>query len=393
MGTSARRFCLEPFILKRALETQKPKLIVIDISSTTITKPDSDKSWYFNNKALSNYNLSMDKLVLLNDIIPSNRYELWLQGLSSTTRNLYNLTVEQKLQYYEQKKSVISGRVLGFEPKRQQNEKSLEKYKEMFETFYKTLPSIRRTKYNRIDEVTLEKLEELLTLAEKKPKIEFLLVNNVKIDASSENILTIESIKKLIRNYKNVSILELNTIEAKTDLDLRFEDFYDPVHVTQSGAAKITSYFSRFLERNYNFVGSNIEQEPFHVFKIGNTRKTVTVRDVRLLVGDDYKTDIRIIMDSIPVGYDEVSTVISIFPKKGFEHLLEEKSKKHKWKSDNAYRKLKNYIKISEGYVGKLNSWSKLKPSNIDRIEIRFIEKSFSSQKFILPMNEVNILN
>ncbi len=391
IGTSARRLCYEPFILKQILKEQTPKLVVLDISSTTIVIPDSDHSWFFNNKAISNFSISLEKIKLLNSLIPKNRYDIWLQSFSKTSRILYNLTTERELKYYTHSNS-ISGKVLGYNIKVTQNPKELNKVKDDFDELYLKEPSNVKTKYNVIDEISISKIHEILDIAEKYSNIEFLFINNVKIDASKEYKPSIDLIKAKTKSYKNVNVLELNTKEAKRDLGLELEDFHDLGHVMLTGSLKVTSYFSDFINKTYDF---SIEKDftPY-IFKMKNknNKTTMKIKDIKLLVGEKYNSDIRVLVDSIPNGYEEVSTIVSIFPKKGFEHLLEDKSIKNKWKSNNAYRKFKNYTKTSNGYVGKLNSWSKLRPNQIDRVEVKFSGPGVLTETKVLSLEKINLL-
>lgn len=393
LGTSARRLCFEPFILKQALIWQKPKLVVIDISSTTITIPDSDRSWFFNNKAISNFGLSLDKYKMLSSLIPENRKDLWLQSISKTTRNLYNITTEKELTYYGVKNKSIIGKVFGYDVRVKQNLKKLKDAKKNFSNLYSKLPSKKKTKYNVIDEISLMKIQEILDIANDHPEIQFLFINNIRLDASTENQTSIDLVKDKVKPYNNVKLLELNTRRIKDKLDLVFEDFYDLAHVRQTGSLKITSYFSDYLKEQYKFDSfKTITKHPL-IFKMKNknNKRTINVKDIKLLIDENYNTDIRVLIDSIPKGYMETTTVFSVFPKKGFEHLLEKKSKKNKWKSDNSYRKFKNYTKIKNGYVGKLNSWSKLKPEQIDHIEMKFSGPGVLTETLILDLDKVNI--
>ncbi len=394
LGTSARRLCFEPFILKQALITQRPKLVVIDISSTTIVSPDSDRSWFFNNKAISNFNFSIDKYEMLDGLIPDNRKDLWLQSFSLTTRNLYNLTSEKELKYYGTKKKSRIGKVFGYDVRVKQNTDKLKDFKKDFSSFYKKLPGNKITKYNVIDEESIIKIQELLDIAEEYPEIQFLFINNIKLDASTENQDSIELIKEKAKPYNNTKVLELNTKQIKSEIDLKYEDFYDPGHVRQSGSMKVTSYFSNYLKNQYSFDNFKTIKNNSITFKMKNKKNKgiIEVKDVKLLIANKYNTDVRVLIDSIPDAYLEVSTVISVFPKEGYEHLLEVKSKKNKWKSDNLYRKLKNYIKTKDGYIGKLNSWSKLKPEQIDHIEMKFSGPGVLTETLTLDLNKINIL-
>tara|TARA_R110000796_G_scaffold37722_1_gene95011 strand:- start:50407 stop:51846 length:1440 start_codon:yes stop_codon:yes gene_type:complete len=391
LGTSARRFCFEPFILNQVLKKQEPKLVVLDISSTTIVAPDSDHSWFFNNKAIANFNFSIDKVKLLNSIFPDDKKDLWLQSLSKTSRVLYNVTAEEELTYYNTEKNSIIGKVFGYDTRVTQNLKKLKSSKKDFKKLIQKTPSNIVTKYNIIDEITIDKIQELLYIAKEHSNIHFLLINNVKLDASKENQGTIDLIKNKVDSYKNVKVLELNTKEAKSDLDLEFEDFHDPWHVMQSGSIKITSYFSSYLKENYDFLKTRKNYNTEYIFKINGSQNVLKIKDIKVLFADNYSTDIRVVVDSIPEGFNEVNTVLNIYPKEKYKHLLEDKSKKNKWKSDNAYRKFKNYLQIKNGYVGKLNSWSKLKPEHIDRVEIKFSGAGITTETKVLDLNKANI--
>ncbi|MCC1483483.1 hypothetical protein [Winogradskyella immobilis] len=391
LGTSARRLCFEPFILKQILREQKPKLVVIDISSTTIVAPDSDHSWFFNNKAIANFNVSLDKVKLLKSIIPEDKNDIWLQSLSKTSRVLYNITTEEELKYYQTEKNLIIGKVFGYDTRVKQNLKKLKSSKKDFDKLYLKTPGNTVTKYNVIDETSIAKIQELLDIAEEHSGIQFLFINNVKLDASKENKSSISVIKNKVKPYKNAKVLELNTKETKKELDLKFTDFHDPGHVMQSGSIKVTSYFSDYLKQNYDFVNSKMFDNTPYVFKIKGSKDVLKIKDIKVLFADDYSTDIRVLIDSMPRDFKEVNTILSIFPKEKYKHLLEDKSKKNKWKSDNAYRKFKNYLQTKNGYVGKLNSWSKLKPEHIDRVEVKFSGGDITTETKILDLNKVNI--
>ena len=391
LGTSARRLCFEPFIIKQVLKEQEPKLIVIDISSTTIVAPDTNHSWFFNNKAIANFNVSFDKIKLLNSIIPKDNNDIWLQSFSKTSRVLYNITAEEDLTYYSKKNNSIIGKVFGYDTRIKQNLKKLKSVKNNFDKLYKKTPSNIITKYNVIDKVSILKIGELLDMAKEYSDIQFLFVNNVKIDASKENKSSISLIKNMVKKYKNATVLELNTQKVKQELALKFKDFHDPWHLMQSGSLKVTSYFSDYLIKNYDFLNVNKKNDIGYVFKIKGSQDVLKIKDIKVLFADNYSTDIRVVVDSIPEGFSEVSTVLSIYPKEKFKHLLEDKSKKNKWKSDNAYRKFKNYLQIKDGYVGKLNSWSKLKPEHIDRVEIKFLGAGITTETKVLDLNKVNI--
>jgi hypothetical protein len=223
-------------------------------------------------------------------------------------------------------------------------------------------------------------------------KMQFLFINNVKIDASIENQSSIDSIKNRVKSYKNAKVLELNTKERKKELDLKLADFHDPRNVMQSGSLKVTSYFSDYLKQNYDFVNPKKFDNTPYDFKIKGSKDVLKIKDIKVLFAEDYSTDIRILIDSVPKGYEEVNTVVSVFPKENYKHMLEEKSKKNKWKSDNSYRKFKNYMETKNGYVGKLNSWSKLNLEHIDRVEMKLLGPSINSETLILDLSKVNIM-
>jgi hypothetical protein len=390
LGTSARRFCFEPFILNQILKKRQPKIVVLDISTSTISMPNSDHSWFFNNKAIANFTLSLDKIEMLKSILPKDRSDLWLQSFSAFTRNLFGITSEEKLIYYPKERNVFKGKVLGYNARIKQNLKSIEKYKVNYDSIYYGLMS-KSSISQDLESAIKKEFIGLLSVVREYPEVQFLLIHNVKLKSSTEKQVTIERINKIIDSYDNVKLLELNTKEIKNKLDLNFIDFYDGGHVMQSGSLKITSYFSDYLKQNYDFVNhKKIDSTPY-VFKIKGSENILKVKDIKVLFAEDYSTDIRVVIDSIPEGFNEVSTILNIFPKEKYKHLLEDKSKKNKWKSDNAYRKFKNYLQIKNGYVGKLNSWSKLKPEHIDRVEIKFSGSGITTETKILDLNKVNI--
>lgn len=389
-GTPARRFCYEPFILSQILKRQQPKMIVVDVSNASLFIPNSDQIWYFNNMAISNFNLTLDKVQLLKDIIPENNLKTWLQSVSTTSSILYGLTTEGELKYHKKNNNPNEGKVLGYDSRIKQNLEKLGDSKINFDQLYQKSPGRKSNSSEVLNSINLEKLNELLDIAEENLDVEFLLVNSIKLDASSENQSLIDHLKDKVQLYENVNVLELNSNQVKRKLDLKFEDFYDFGHLTQSGSIKLTSYFAEYLTRNYDFLmGNNVQAN--YKFKILGSDNVFNVRNIKVLFADNYNPDIRIVLDSIPKGFEQMNTIVSIYPKAQFKDLLTDKAKENKWKSDNSYRRLKNYIPTINGLVGKLNSWSKLKPEQIDRITIKFSGDGIITETKELHLNEVNI--
>src|SRR5690606_22813399 len=124
---------------------------------------------------------------------------------------------------------------------------------------------------------------------------------------------------------------------------------------------KLTSFLSEYLKENYDFLKVNDLQASYK-FKILGSKNVFNVRDIKVFFADNYNADIRIVLDSIPKGLEDMNTIVSVYPKAQFKDLLTDKAKENKWKSDNSYRRLQNYVLTFNGFVGKLNSWSKLKP-------------------------------
>ncbi len=393
MGSPARSMCFEPFILEEILKEQNPKLVVLDISTTSLNVPKSDDMWHFNMEGLSNLPISFTKFKLFKDVIPNERNDLWLQGISSTTKTLYDITTVEELKYYGSGKKSTSGKVLGYSIRPKQNLKKLEKSKIKFDSIYKL--STKKSNISKdLKNNIIKEFNDFSQIINKYPDVQFLLIHSVKLNSNTEIQETTDLIDELTNSYNNVKILDLNKENIKQKLDLKFDDFCDPGHLMQSGSLKVTSYLSDYLKKHYDFENLKNDHNTSYVFKMKNkkNKQIINVKDIKLLVAENYNTDIIILIDSIPTNYDEVSTIVSIFPKKGFEHLLEEKSKNNKWKSDNSYRKFKNYIKTENGYIGKLNSWSKLKPKHIDRIEMKFSGPGILTETILLDLNKVNIL-
>lgn len=391
LGTSARRLYFEPYILKQVLRYQEPRLVVFDISTASLYIPKSDAMWYFNLEALNKLPVSLYKILMFNEIIPDNRTDLWLQGLCNTSHNLQGLTQEKKITYYNNETNGYnSGKTLGFDSRIKQNKKKLEIYEKNFDSIYGLSTSGESLPVD-FEKILEKKFLEINEIASEYPNIEFLFTHNVKLNSSTQQQLSIDLIRKITNSVSNIKILELNSKKVKQELALKFKDFYDPGHLMQSGSLKVTSYFSDYLIKNYDFLNVNKKNDIGYVFKIKGSQDVLKIKDIKVLFADNYSTDIRVVVDSIPEGFSEVNTVLSIYPKEKFKHLLEDKSKKNKWKSDNAYRKFKNYLQIKDGYVGKLNSWSKLKPEHIDRVEIKFLGAGITTETKVLDLNKVNI--
>src|SRR5690606_36960364 len=160
-------------------------------------------SWYFNNKAISNFNLTLDKINLLNDLIPEGKKEFWLQSASRFTSVLYNLTTEKEIKFYNSN-DVTAGEVLGYESRIKQYTEKLEKSKINFDQLYQKAPSRKLKNSEVLDPISLEKFNELLDIAEENLDIQFLLVNSIKLDASSENQFLNDYIKDKVQLCKNV---------------------------------------------------------------------------------------------------------------------------------------------------------------------------------------------
>src|SRR5690606_2870624 len=171
----------------------------------------------------------------------------------------------------------------------------LEKSKINFDQLYQKAPSRKLKNSEVLDPISLEKFNELLDIAEENLDIQFLLVNSIKLDASSENQFLNDYIKDKVQLCKNVNVLELNSNQIKRKLNLKFEDFYDPIHVMQSGSIKLTSFLSEYLKENYDFLKVNDLQASYK-FKILGSKNVFNVRDIKVFFADNYNADIRIVL-------------------------------------------------------------------------------------------------
>ncbi len=373
LGTSARRFCFEPYIIKKVVEKQKPKLIVLDISSSTLKIPTTKKSWYFNSKPMLCFDGAFVNKNKLEELTKTNFKSSILNNIKQEFKFFFNPQFKKTFKEFDKLNKKNKEGTLGFVAKIKPNKSKLKKYKKTFNKVYNYTPTGNKNISKMIDKESELILNDLINWFKNNKEYNLLLVNSIKIDSRSENQYFLNQLKEKVKTIKNIKILELNTKTIKEKLNLKLNDFFNPTHLSITGSLKVTNVFSNFIKENYSFINKEVKKPLKFIVK--KTKKEILVKGVYLFFEKNQNPDIRIILDTIQdKTLKKYNTVVNIFPKKEYKNRLTNKAKKNKWKSDNAYKKIESYEIIDGELVAKINTWTKLKKDQIDHIDLFFYD-------------------
>ena len=366
-GTSARKFCFEPTMIKEVLRIQKPKLIVVDISAGILKKPEGDSYIYHNSRGFSSLDFSLLKSLAIVKYLPKNRWFQTASLYSNVPFQLSSIFSEtDHISYPNSKNGGIYGFV-GLDSS-SLNEKEYEK---KYDSIYTLTPSVVNNKLT-IDNESVKELNSLIEFIRKRPDTQILFINGVKINSKYENQVFIDSLENSIKDYKNISLLSLNTPESKKALNLKFDDFWSNDHLQTKGALKVTKYFSSFLKNNLKL--DNSVKNLVDVFKFESKNNSIIkVKYKEVLSNQHFSSTICLIIEKDSrVDYDNIATGINVYPKKGFEKLLSKSSIEKKAKVENLYMPLTKYHSINGDLIAFIQNTSHLDKSQIDYIEYWF---------------------
>ena len=366
-GTPSRRFCFEPYIINEVLKIKKPKLVVVDISTTSMKTPRREKDVFYNEQAISSFELSLPKLKQIYFFDDKYKKEILLKTSSQFTNIVYQLTGENK---FNNKHKAKNGKILGFEPLTRQHPNFI-KTKYEYDSLYANPLNLKSNLSKSIDSLTLKELNHIIDYFKNDTSIELLFISSVKVNSIDENDLFIDLIKSKIHGIKNINMLEMNLHSNKKILNLKFDDFYNSSHLMLTGAYKITNFFSSYLKQNYNSLYSNNSDNNF-IFTNNLTDGKISIKDVQVLLESGFDQDIRIISDSIDSSFLDYNTVITIVPKPEYTSKLSKYSKKKGFTTDREYLYIKDYAKVGKYLVGRFNMKSRLKKEQIDHVELSF---------------------
>jgi hypothetical protein len=366
-GTPSRRFCFEPYIINEVLKIRKPKLVVVDISTTSMKTPRREKDIYYNELAISSFELSFSKLKQIYLFEGKDRNDVFLKTNSQFTNILYQLTGENK---FSNKHKAKNGKILGFEPLTKQHPNFI-KTRHEYDSLYANPLNHKSSLSKSIDSLTLKELNRLIDYFKRDTSIELLFISSIKVNSIDENDFFIDLIKSKIHGIKNINVLEMNLHSNKKILNMKFDDFYNSSHLMLTGAYKATNFLSSYIKQNYPSLNVENSNGNF-IFTNKHTDGKILVRNVQVLLEKGFDQDIRVVIDSIDKSFLDYNTVMTIVPKPRYISMLSKYSKKRGYLVDKEYLYIKDYSKVENYLIGRFNIKSKLKKEQIDHIELSF---------------------
>ena len=376
ISSGAERIVFTIETIKYVLRHYKPKCIVMDLSINSTYLPDNERSWSFNTEALLSSGVSFSKLKKIITLTPENKLtNVFFNGFSTFTATLIHLNNWEN--YHKTARYSKPTGYLGFYTLLEQKEDIKEMSIEKFNKLYNDTNKSERLFFD--EESKTEFFNFLNEFSDKNIKLIFL--SSVKLNSSSES--GFDTIAEKIREIspENYFTINLNDADTKRMLGLNKDDFSDPIHLTHSGALKVTGYVAPMIK---NIVKK--DSDDFNNSKNSlQFNNGLTLSGYNFIIEDYFHKTFQLYLDSIPSDYNDSSLIISVFPKPAYYSLSSNKLNDEELKSDNFYlnRTDFNYTN-DEQIVATVSLKTKLKKEQIGRIEISFVESKNGSTESLM---------
>lgn len=250
LGSDALRLDFTDIILAKALETSKPKLVVLEVYPPSVKPPKLDNIKGFQLRAMDVVsNTSIRKIEIMMDHYQPEEYASVLSPLIRN-HDQWNELLINPLDKTKNVKSDAYFNYYGFLGSLD----TLKKNKSKFRINRPNNPivSIDKTAFNKQTEKSLNRL---IGLAEQE-QVELLIVG-----APSLYKHTYNSFYTYLKKYldtKSIKFLNLN--DYFNEIGLTLDDFKDPSHLNVYGAHKASHFFGQYLSDNFDF--NNRSNEP-----------------------------------------------------------------------------------------------------------------------------------
>jgi len=363
LGSSARRIPFELYTIKNVLKIRKPKIVVIDISSFTMRIPESnnEKVLSFNSNVISIFKPSIEKYNLISKYFPKKRNDLLIKSFSKTTNTLYQLSTINP--FKKQSNSDNQGAIFGFTPILNTHFLKKKEYEDTFDSIYKIPISKHADIYKTIDSLSYVELKKTIKYFKRRPAIELVMINTIKLNSNTENQILIDSIKQEA-NTSNIHIIEFNSSKIKSKIDFSRYDFSDKYHPSKEGSLKLTDYFIDFLMSNNLINKESNDSNRTVVFK-DDTKRKIKLKNFQVLLNKLFSKKLYLVLKNPSFNIDSCVVGINVFAKKGHEKYLQRKDVSN----DNITFPLIKSSHYNNDLLISLNFSSKLREEDIDYFE------------------------
>ncbi len=259
LGTSSQQLDATYFLLKEALKTQKPEVVVIETRAITY---EGDANEAYNHYVFDHTPLSLNKVegvVNTTEIIPDDSVVNYLLPITKYHTRWKELNKDDLLWFAMDKSYPLKGYYARY-----------------------NVSSVDTTKYHNkisMSEIPLRNQEYLQLI------INTCEENNVKLLFLKTPVYAYwrQGYSDLMDDFaqkNNIPFIDLNELNREVNIDTTTDFFDDGKHLNDDGAVKVAEYMGKYLRKNYDLPDHRGEEayqsweEDWHVYQADRDRNT-----------------------------------------------------------------------------------------------------------------------
>ncbi len=344
LGTDGMRLQFTSLVLEEALQNTNPKLVVVEIFRGSVSTIETDVSKGFQLRALdfiSNYRISKWERVRENFNAKEQPgvYSTLIRNHNNWNQVENYVDLDRKFPINQNKNLYHSGYFGG---RVYLGEQDLNTFAD-----FRTVSREVNSSFNFLKPIYLEELDRLVAMS-KSHGFELLVLTAPDLRASVRNNYLFEQLESYSAK-NNLNYLNLSSKAMMDELDIKLTDFKDPSHLNLEGGQKVSDFLSSYINANYTLPDRSLEpayisnnkvyQDKFFGVEIYKNTKSFALTDslfieeIRILRPyKNYKVFVK--FNDLGLNSDRYQLGAHLYPKKGFELELSEKSRTNNRKFD-----------------------------------------------------------
>jgi len=256
-GNDAQRIGITKYVIKETLKQIKPKVIVIDVYSTSIKSPETIRSFSFQKHSYDFFGLSLNKVKSSFEVFP-------VQDVAGTLfpvlrRNDFHLDTENMIfseDYVFQTNPVLT-EYRGFMGHPYVMKYSAKFNQSNFVDFNKVSPSQESSKRFSVEEIT--NLEQSIVSAKDiGAKVIITIAPFLPAIIEKKHIDFHKYIKEICKK-NDADLIDFNLLAD--ELRLSYKDFRDASHLNNVGAKKVSIFLGNYIMEKYNLPSREKEKD------------------------------------------------------------------------------------------------------------------------------------